>query len=389
MKKINKKIIFIANGFGLSPVISGGEIRLFNLLKNIKNKFDFELLTTLGGAIAAKNYFKNIFFKIVIVKCSLFLKKEYISLQRLYGYLISGFSTYFKLKNQTFNAVYTSSDGLCDVLPAYLLKKRKKIKWFAMLHHKYVKPFSRPGNFLKNFLLFMLQNFTLFLISKKADFVFTLETPEGEKLKDFLIKNKFTGKIIKVKNGINLDKKIIKKNIKKDKKLALFVGGLRAAKGLYDIVPVWQLVTESKPDLKLVIVGSGAKKDMEFLKNEIKNKKLNDKIFIMGYLPYDKLNNLLDKAFVFFFPSHEEGFGISILEALMHNCIPVTYDLPAFKTFKNFLIKVPCFNREKFADTVVKVFNEKIKFNFNKLFLKKFSWNEIMEKEIKLLSGNC
>lgn len=389
MKENNKKIIFIANGFGLAPVISGGEIRLFNLLKNIKNKFDFELFTTSGGALAAKNYFKKIFFKIVVTKCSFFLKKEYILLQRFAGYIISGLDTYFKLKKQNFNAVYTSSDGLCDILPAYLLKKRKKVKWFAMLHHKYANPFSRPGNFLKNFLLFILQNLTLFLISKKADFVFVLETQEGENLKNFLIKNKFTGKIIKVKNGINLDKRTIKKNIKKDKKLALFVGGLRAAKGLYDIVPIWQLVIKNKADLKLVITGSGAPKDMKFLKNEIKNNKLNDKIFLMGYLPYNKLNNLLDKAFVFFFPSHEEGFGISILEALMHNCIPIVYDLPAFKVFKHFLIKVPCFNKEKFADMVVKVFNRKIKFNFDKSFLKKFSWNKILKKEIDFLSRNC
>ncbi len=386
MKKNKKIIAFIANGFGLSPVLSGGEVRLFNLLKRVKKNWVSILLTTSGGFKASENFFKKIKFNVINIRCSFFLKKEYFSLQRLSGYFISALDTFFKLKKINVDAIYTSSDFICDIIPAYLLKRKKNyIKWFAMLHHKYINPFLRPGNFIKNFILYTMQNLTLKLIAQKADCVFILETQEGKVIKNFLIKNGYKGKVIKVKNGINIEKNIFYKNLKKDKNLSVFVGGIRATKGIYDIIPIWQKIINYNNSLKLIIIGKGSNADMNFLKKEIKEKKLTSNIILAGYLNENKLKEYFKKSYIFFFPSHEEGWGISILEALKYKCIPVTYDLPAFKILKKYIYTVPCFNKEKFAEKFIKIINLQKKFFMHPSFLKNFSWDEILKKEINYI----
>ncbi len=388
MKQKEKKIIFIANGFGLSPVLSGGEVRLFNLLKYIKNYFIPVLITTSGGTTAIKNYLKTVNFDIKTVKCSFILKKEFFSIQRLTGYFISAFHTFLLLRKINFNAIYTSSDAICDILPAFFIKIFKNKKWFVMLHHKYLSPFKRPGNFFKNLFLFFLQNFSFTLIAKKSDFVFILDTEEGEQIKKTLIKKGFNGEFFKTRNGIDIDNNILQKKFKKEKNMALYVGGLRPGKGLYDIIPVWEKVIDKNEDLKLYIIGMGSEKSMKYLKNEIKKKNLTQNIYMMGFIPDSKLKKFYEKSLVFFLPSHEEGWGISILEALKYKCIPVVYDLPAFKIFKNHIISVPCFDVKIFSEKILNIFSGKLKFKIKNNFLNSFAWDKIMKKDINILKNN-
>ena len=155
-----------------------------------------------------------------------------------------------------------------------------------------------------------------------------LETEAGEEIAKTLLKYGYIGQIHRVKNGIN---RIKQTKIKKDLNMAVYLGGLRPSKGLYDIIPIWKKVWQKNPKLKLTVIGRGSDKDMIFLKDSIEKNGLTDVVTIAGYVDAKELNTLLSKAAVFFLPSREEGWGISILEALQHGCRPVVYDLPAFK----------------------------------------------------------
>ena len=383
MKK-QVKILFIATGYGDSPVISGGEVRLFNIVRHLFGKITPDFLTTLGGVNAAAVYRMSGYFQDIITAKNRFMGiRESFGFQRLIGYFVSAFDADKKLKSKKYDALYTSSDCYSDIYPAYKYKLRNPAsKWFCMLHHKYDSPFKRAGFFPVNAVLYLLQLHSFKMIAKRADCVFVLDTDAGEQIAKTLLKHGYKGQIHRVKNGIN---KIPAAKIKKDKSMAVFLGGLRPSKGLYDIVPVWKKVSQKNPKLKLTVIGRGSDRDMAFLKDSIEKNGLAGAVTIAGYVDAKKLNALLAKAAVFFLPSREEGWGISILEALQHGCMPVVYDLPAFKVFKNQITKIPCFNHDVYAEELLKTFESGRTLKTNTKFISQFYWSDIAQHEFLII----
>lgn len=378
MKKNKKSILFISNGYGLSDSISGGESRLYNIMRFMIKKFDVSMLTTEGGFLSvSKNLPKT---KITLIKCSsaFFVKKEIFSFQRLLGYFTSAFSGYNSIKKLKFNLIYTSSDYFCDAIPAFLYKKKYPVtKWFAMIHHLHLPPSKRPGNYIHNLILYLIQQFSFKLIALKADMVNLLDTPLSGQIESNIKKYGFSGKINLVKNGIS---KIIKPlSFKKDRCLAVYVGGLRPAKGLYDIVPVWKEVVKHGR-YRLIIAGKLSAENHSYLSREIKKYLLENSIAITGFIPSGKLDLLMKKASVYFFPSREEGWGISVLDALNYGLQPVVYDLPAYSSFKNRLKASPCFDINTITGLTLRAFRQ-FKVKDNSKFLKDFLWARIAEKE--------
>ena len=377
------RILFIATGYGDSPVLSGGEVRLFNIVKHLSGKILPDYLTTSGGVSAADNYRISGFFRnIITVKNKFMGIKESSGFQRLIGYYISAFDAEKKLAAVKYDAIYTSSDCYGDIYPAYKYRlNNQSAKWFCMLHHKYDSPFKRPGFFPVNALLYLLQIHSFKMIAKRADCVFVLETEAGEQIAQTLIKYGYKGQLHYVKNGIN---KIPAVKTKKDKSMAVYLGGLRPSKGLYDIVPVWKKAWEKNPKLKLTVIGKGSDKDMKYLKDTVEKNGLSGSVTIAGYVDTKNLNTLLSKAYVFFLPSREEGWGISILEALQHGCLPVVYDLPAFKVFKNNVVRIPRFDHGVYAEEMLKAFKSKSN-GVNKKFIAKFYWSDIAKNELSII----
>lgn len=382
--KNRAKILFIATGYGDSPVISGGEVRLFNIVKHLFGKITPDFLTTLGGVHAAAAYGITDYFRGMITVKNRFMGfRETFGFQRLIGYFVSAFDADKKLRSKKYDAIYTSSDCYSDIYPAYKYKSLNPAsKWFCMLHHKYDSPFKRAGFFPVNTLLYLIQLHSFKMIARRADCVFVLDTDAGEQIAKTLLKYEYKGQIHRVKNGIS---KIPVTKIKKDKSMAVFLGGLRPSKGLYDIVPVWKKVSQKNPELKLTVIGKGSDKDMTHLKEAVEKSGLTGAVTIAGYVDAKKLTALLSKAAVFFLPSREEGWGISILEALQHGCMPVVYDLPAFKVFKNEITRVPCFNHDQYAEEILRTFKSASNKKDNK-FLSQFYWSDIAKRELLIIN---
>ncbi|MBN2753572.1 MAG: glycosyltransferase family 4 protein [Candidatus Goldbacteria bacterium] len=384
MKK-QAKILFIATGYGDSPVISGGEVRLFNIVKHLSGKITPDFLTTSGGINAADAYgITGYFHGMITVKNRFMGIRETFGFQRLIGYFVSAFDADKKLRTKKYSAIYTSSDCYSDIYPSYKYKSLNPAsKWFCMLHHKYDSPFKRAGFFPVNAVLYLLQLHSFKMIAKRADCVFVLDTDAGTEITKTLLKYGYKGLIHRVKNGIN---KIPAAKIKKDRSMAVFLGGLRPSKGLYDIVPVWKKVSQKNPELKLTVAGKGSDKDMAYLKEAVEKNGLTGAVSIAGYIDTKNLNTLLSKAAVFFLPSREEGWGISILEALQHGCKPVVYDLPAFKVFKNHVIRIPRFDHELYAEEILKTFKSKTPAAINTKFISQFYWNDIAKHEFLIIN---
>ena len=104
-----------------------------------------------------------------------------------------------------------------------------------------------------------------------------------------------------------------------------FLGRLHASKGVFELVDIWKKVCESRPGSSLVMVGAdplGLRGDLE---RNVHALGLDRAIHVLGYLPRLELEEVLFSSKVFLFPSHEEGFGISLLEAMSHGVPAVAF----------------------------------------------------------------
>jgi glycosyltransferase involved in cell wall biosynthesis len=108
--------------------------------------------------------------------------------------------------------------------------------------------------------------------------------------------------------------------------IALFVARLAPRKGLRDIISVWPRILERVPAARLLVVGSGP--DREPTEAAAHAAGLADSIEWLGFISEEKKRDLLANARVFVAPSYEEGWGISVAEALASALPVVAYRLP-------------------------------------------------------------
>ncbi|MEM3719100.1 MAG: glycosyltransferase family 4 protein [Candidatus Bathyarchaeia archaeon] len=136
-------------------------------------------------------------------------------------------------------------------------------------------------------------------------------------------------KISILPNGISLEefKAIRRKNYKtlKDKygsPLLLYVGRIDWNKRLEKIVEAMPLILKNFPSAKLMIVGPDYANHADQLKRLGRKLGVDPALIITGAVPREKLLSFYSIADVFILPSLYEGFGISLLEAMMSQ-VPV------------------------------------------------------------------
>lgn len=98
--------------------------------------------------------------------------------------------------------------------------------------------------------------------------------------------------------------------------LVLFVGTLLPRKGVVDLVKAVGCLNDH--DFQVLLAGETGVDEAytREVKSMIKEKDLTDVIQIPGFVPDQDLPALYNLADVFVLPSHEEGFGMTVIEAL-------------------------------------------------------------------------
>jgi glycosyltransferase involved in cell wall biosynthesis len=98
--------------------------------------------------------------------------------------------------------------------------------------------------------------------------------------------------------------------------LAVYTGRLLRGKGLETLVAAFAATSARAPELRLVIVGSGAGQALsieEGLRREVRERRLEDRVVFTGRV--DDVAAYLRAADLFVFPSVFEALGISLVEA--------------------------------------------------------------------------
>lgn len=118
----------------------------------------------------------------------------------------------------------------------------------------------------------------------------------------------------------------------------VFTGRLTYNKGVVDLIRAWRIIARECNGSKLILIGSNfmQKKLERFLERY----SLKESVEIRGYVSKDEMERILESSAVFLFPSYEEGWALSVMEAVDHGVLPVTYDLPAYDYLGSGAIKV-------------------------------------------------
>lgn len=361
-----KSLLWILNGCGLEGLsITGGPVRFHEISKRFAGLgFRQHLLTTSGGrAMQAK---LGCDVPMTVVPASLFLRKEPCRIFRFWSYVVT--STLWRTKLSRIpdsDAIITVSDYFCDVIPALALKRRTGAKWIAWIHHCETDPKSRPGIRLVNEVTARMQRWSFARIARHADAAWISDSTAGDEIERRLLAHGMPrGKIRRMKDGIDLAG--VRNAPEPARKMcdAVMVG-VRPNKGMYDIIPIWERVVARRPGTSLRLMG-GMAGEAQVLE-DIRRRGLPVEVVRPeggGFLPAGIYHAKMKEARILFAPSHEEGWGIAVCEAMAAGLPVVAYDLPTYQQiYHGAYAAVPCFDHETFADAIVKVLADDARFS--------------------------
>lgn len=353
LAKITALEIGHAGGTGLS----GGDKLFEEMAKKMPGKFNLEVITSPFGA----NHWQesNLKVNLKILKENYFEEKSHpIAVFSSYIIRIIQSSLYLFTKSEKIETLYSSTNILPDILPAFFAKlKNPKISWIARIHHLIPLPHQREGKLLVNTVSFLMQKLALFCMATKADLIIAL----NETLFQELLKRKFPPKKLTVL-GAGIDfVQISQYQPKREFRIdGIYLGRLHVTKGVFDTIDIWEEVIKKKKRAKLAIVGTGPELIINQLQNKIAERGLTKNINILGYLPENQVLDFLKSAKTFLFTDHEAGWGLAIAEAMACGLPVVGYDIGVLgNVFKKGFKTVPLGNTQTFGQEIVQLLENK------------------------------
>ena len=352
-------VLWILNGCGMeSGSITGGPVRFHEIALRWTRlgRCEQQLLTTAGGEGMLRRM--GCTLPMHRVRASLVARREWFRAQRLWSYLLASWCAPRVVRRlPPADVVITVSDYFCDIVPALAAKRRAPgSRWIAWVHHQELPPAQRPGNRWQNMLAWQMQQWSFRRIARSADQAWVLDSDAGDQVRAQLLALGMPAERIRsMRNGID-QQVICAVPEPAQKRVDAIMVGVRPNKGLHDIIPVWQEVQRLRPGTTLRLMGgmSGEQATLE----EIRRCGLERVIEVFrapgGYLPPAEYYAKLKDGRVLFAPSHEEGWGIAVCEAMACGVPVVAWDLPVYRRIYGQAFRaVPCFDHAVFARQLV------------------------------------
>lgn len=362
------KIIYTEGGSFLFENKTGVGNYHYEILKNIKDKVDFE--------IKVFNYQNR--YKIQAKDEWL---KDKVEINMKYKIILA---CIFPYKN--FFKVDEKSVKIIDGYPFNI--KGKKV---GIVHD--LMSLENPENysFLSKIILYLF-----FYKIRKYNKIITVSETTKQKIVKFLKIS--SEKIEVVSPGIDLEniKKSnenidLKKRFNIVKPFILYLGALRVNKNIDKVIELFYLYKKNKKnDLNLVIAG---KKNQEYikLKKLVEKYQLDKDVIFTDYITDEEKKELYKKAEAFLLFSSSEGFGIPLIEAMAFNVPILASDIDIFREILGKEIKlVNIDNLESEVEYLEKILlDKKYKMNLIEKYNNKLNEYDIKkssEKFLKILS---
>ena len=372
--------------------MSGGDVRFIEIFKRIKHIGKVIVTSFVGRKICEYNKLNASFIittKELQAKSIIFT--DFIRIVK---------ALFLKVKIRDNDIIYSTSDFLMDTFPAFFWKLRnRKARWIVCvfllvpnLFKDYSKTFFKTNSYsMPNFtrlLFFLSQELTLFLGKRWADQILVMNKMD----KEYLVKKRgiAESKISIVNGGVDYNhlKSLMGEKVTYD---GVFLGRFHPQKGIFDLIQIWKLVCDKKPEARLCIIGGGSPLFVEKVKAFIKENNLCENIELVGSKPCDEKFLLLKSSGIFLCPSYYESFAIVIAEAMACGLPVVAYDLPIYNNvYGEHISKVPLGDINKFADTVLNFLNNnELRTTFGEdgqKFVQRYDWEKIAKTEYRILT---
>lgn len=344
------KIAVLETGRSKGTSLAGGDKLMEPMAVRLANQCQFTIIVP---KIGAQHWLKAPLEKEMKILPQNRFDKSGSPVPVFLTYCLRMWQTYQILKNQPkVEILYSSTNVLPDILPAYFAKKKQpQITWIARIHHLTPPPHKREGRLIVNLVSYLMQILALWMIKNKADVIIAL----NKSLKRKLLKAGFPRiKLTVLGAGIEFEKIARFKPAGKTAYEVVFLGRLHPAKGIFDTIPIWQEVIRKLPQAKLAIIGKGPTRIKKELKKEIKKANLSKNIKVLGFLPYSEIFTIMKNASLFLFLDHEAGWGLAVAEAMACGLPVIGYDIGVLNdVFQKGFITVPSFNKLLFAEKII------------------------------------
>ena len=385
----NINIVALETGHASESYLSGGDKLLEKMATYFPDNYKLKIiLPEIGTKHWLDSKLKNI--ELIVLPSTVFDNKPSPTWVFL-AYLIRIWQTYWQLRKlKEINIVYSSTNVLPDIAPAFLYKlTHHQIIWIARVHHLIETPLKRPGSLTVNIVSYLMQSISNFMMHSKSDQIIALNS----RLLENLVRLKFQrDKLSVLGAGIDFAKINGLQTPKKRSFDGIFVGRIHPSKGIFDLVKIWQEVIKKVPQAKAIIIGGGSKDQGRELRLQIKRAHLSNNLIFAGYLPDREVYESLKASKIFLFTDHEAGWGIAIAEAMAAGLPVIGYDLDIFgDVYKQGFLTVPLADTQKFANQILNLLNDNKSYTkLSKLALtqaKQLSWQQTSRKFQKLVNS--
>lgn len=349
------RVLYIACGNGLNPGIGGSLGRTLEVMRRLAATCDVSFLTTRGGDVAARRFGLNVSTQ--VLPASLGRQDERSLADRALAYVVSTLASLPLMARIPLpDVVFTDSDYFCDTVPAALLARRGA-RWVAMSHHRMTVGAAGLNRWLTS-VSGTQQTASLRLIARQASLAFVYDTDMGRNVARELNRAGLPPERISgVSNGVSqADVDAAERLAVPAQYDACYVAGLRPNKGLYDIVPIWDRVRAHVPGATLALIGGAIPEYHEWLVRTIAATGLTEHIQVLGARTHTAALTAIASSRIYIAPSHEEGWGTALCEAMALGRPCIAYDLPTYRApFHGGYAAVPCFDTTAFADGVAQL----------------------------------
>lgn len=300
-------------------------------------------------------------------------------------YILRAIRTRALVRRLDADVVYTPGDFLCDVVPAAFKKKQQpEITWAAAIFHVNQAPYYRRGNsVLASILSWLAQGASFMFIRRQADIVFPLNSA----VQATLLQRGFDTRRLHVM-GAGLDPGYFAQLPPRPKKYAAcYLGRINPTKGVFDLPRMWAQVARAVPASKLIIIGKGTVAWEKQLQDAIKAAQVENSVEYVGHVPTAVVHTYLQESRVVVSASTEEGFGLSIAEAMACGLPAVAFDLPAYREFfPEGLTRVVIGDVQGFAQAVIRLLTNlhlyETESRAAQAVVQRYDWNQVAAREL-------
>ena len=281
---------------------------------------DISLLTSAYGAIAAQRFGYE--FKFTVVDG----RGVPVNPLRL-GYVLRLLAALKKAwAPNDYTIVHSGTPYFYDYVPAlvFRMRSRAKPRLVVNLPHMIPRPWERHGARIANLLAWLEQRFMIQIVRHSADVVIA-DNPE---VCDQLVRRGVPSeRVILIRMGVFAK---VDPYADGDRTFdAVYVGRFARTKGTHTLLNAWTALVRAMPNAKLALIG---RNEVDFdVQKEIASLGLADRVQVFESLTDVQLLEVLRRSRLFVTASLEEGYGLSVLEAMAAGLPCVTFDIPAFR----------------------------------------------------------